>query len=279
LNVFTFTTLVALGSLFAGFLSSLTGLGGGVIVVPMLVILFRIDIHYAIGAALVSVIANSSGAAAYFVRHGYTNIRLGMALELATTLGGVTGAWLVTAAILPKEALMVTFGVVLLASAALSFRIKEQGFEEGPSDSWSRHLRLDGVIPTLDGPRPYRVRRFPAGFGIMYGAGVLSGLLGIGSGVFKVLALDNMMKVPFKVGTTTSTFMIGVTAAASAGLYLRQGYIVPDIALPVVLGSLSGALLGARVLPGARTPILRLLFILMLIGVAGQMIYEGLTGG
>jgi uncharacterized membrane protein YfcA len=279
LNVFTFTTLVALGSLFAGFLSSLTGLGGGVIIVPMLVILFRLDIHYAIGAALVSVIANSSGAAAYYVRHGYANIRLGMALELATTLGGVTGAWLVTAAILPKEALMVTFGVVLLASAMLSYRTREYGFAEGAPDGWSRHLRLDGVIPTPDGPRPYRVCRFPGGFGIMFGAGVLSGLLGIGSGVFKVLALDNMMKVPFKVGTTTSTFMIGVTAAASAGLYLRQGYIVPDIALPVVLGSLTGALLGARVLPAARTPVLRLLFVLMLITVAGQMIYEGITGG
>ena len=271
-----FALLVGAGSLGAGFLGSLTGLGGGVVLVPLLTLVFGVDIRYAIGASLISVIATSSGAAAAYVKEGYTNLRVGMFLEIATTLGALAGAFL--AARVPTSWIAVMFGVVLIHSAYLSSRTPGPAPEQGTSDRWATRLRLDGSYPTPSGLKAYRVHAVPAGFGIMVGAGVLSGLLGIGSGAIKVLAMDRAMRLPFKVSTTTSNFMIGVTAAASAGVYLNRGYIDPGLAMPVMLGVLLGSLGGARVLAGTRTRLLRVIFALVILLLGVEMIYNGLTG-
>ncbi len=171
------------------------------------------------------------------------------------------------------------FGVVLLVSAYASSRPHPQLIDAGPPDRLATRLRMDGSYPTPDGPRAYRVHNIPLGFGLMGVAGLLSGLLGIGSGALKVLAMDRAMRLPFKVSTTTSNFMIGVTAAASAGVYLRRGYIAPEVAMPVMLGVLAGSVLGARVLVLARPRVLRLVFALVIVALGIEMIYKGLTGG
>jgi uncharacterized membrane protein YfcA len=261
--------------LLAGFLGALTGLGGGVVIVPLLT-LFGVDLRYAIGASLVSVIATSSGAAAAYVKERYSNIRVGMLLEVATTLGALSGAFL--AVVVPTSSLAVVFGLVLLGSAYLSSRPRSEKTGDDPPDPLATRLRLDATYPTPEGPQPYHVHRVPLGFGLMYGAGILSGLLGIGSGAFKVLAMDQAMRLPFKVSTTTSNFMIGVTAAASAGIYLSRGYIDPGLTMPVMLGVLLGSVLGSRVLVAARTGVLRLVFGVVIVALAIQMIYRGLTG-
>jgi uncharacterized membrane protein YfcA len=276
MSALEFTLLVLLGGVAAGFLGSLTGLGGGVVIVPLLTALFGIDIHYAIGASLVSVIATSSGAAAAYVREGYSNVRVGMFLEIATTIGALTGAFVGSA--IPPDYLAIVFGVVLLVSAYLSSRARSDE-EGGPPDPIAARLRLDASYPTPQGRQHYHVQRVPLGFVLMYVAGVLSGLLGIGSGAFKVLAMDRAMRLPFKVSTTTSNFMIGVTAAASAGVYLQHNYIRPTVAMPVMLGVLAGSLLGTRVLVVARVKVLRLVFGAVIVALAIQMIYKGLTGG
>jgi uncharacterized membrane protein YfcA len=276
-NTLEFTLVIGLGALAAGFLGALTGLGGGVVIVPLLAWL-GVDLRYAIGAALVSVIATSSGAAAAYVKEGYSNIRVGMFLELATTVGAVSGAFLATDVIKSTGMLAVIFGVVLLGSAYLSLRPPPDTPGADAPDPLATWLRLDSSYPTPEGPRSYHVHGVPLGLGLMYVAGVLSGLLGIGSGALKVLALDRAMRIPFKVSTTTSNFMIGVTAAASAGLYLHRGYIDPVLALPVVLGVLLGATLGTRVLARARVHVLRLVFSVVIVALAVQMIYQGLKG-
>src|SRR6266478_2673748 len=187
LNTLELTALIGLGALVAGFLGALTGLGGGVVIVPLLTVVFHVDIHYAIGAALVSVIATSSGAAAAYVREGYSNVRVGMFLEIATTVGALVGAALILH--LRVSIISIIFGVVLLYSAYASM---------------TEHTHSDAN----DGPD--RIATW--------------------------LAMDRAMKLPFKVSTTTSNFMIGVTAAAGAGVYLRRGYVDPGLAMPVMLG-------------------------------------------
>jgi uncharacterized protein len=277
MNVFEFTVLVWLGSLAAGLLGSLTGLGGGVVIVPLLTLVFGVDIRYAIGASLVSVIATSSGAAAAYVKEGFSNLRIGMFLEIATVAGALLGAHLVTAA--PRAAIAVVFGVVLISSAAISWRPHRQRPDDSqPSDPLAVRLQLDGTYPATGGLVGYHVRRVPAGFGLMFVAGVLSGLLGIGSGAMKVLAMDQVMRLPFKVSTTTSNFMIGVTAAASAGIYLNRGYIDPGLTMPVMLGVLAGSMLGARVLVRAHVRVLRWVFSAVIVVLAAQMMYKGLFG-
>ena len=276
MNVFEFTLLSMAGSLLAGFLGSLTGLGGGVVIVPLLTLGFGVDIRYAIGASLVSVIATSSGAAAAYVKEGFSNIRIGMFLEMATTLGALLGAML--AARIPTAAIAVIFGVVLIYSAYLSLHPPHGQVGLEASDPLAARLRMDSFYPTLDGPVAYHVHAVPTGFSLMFLAGALSGLLGIGSGAVKVLAMDRAMHIPFKVSTTTSNFMIGVTAAASAGIYLNRGYIDPGLAMPVMLGVLVGSLLGARVLVGARTRWLRITFGAVILVLGFEMIFNGLTG-
>jgi uncharacterized membrane protein YfcA len=275
MNVIEFSTLIGLGSLLAGFLGALTGLGGGVVLVPMLALLFHVDIRYAIGASLVSVIATSSGAAAAYVREGYSNIRIGMFLETATTAGALAGAALVL--YVSTNAIAIVFGAVLLYSAYLSSRHYEDSSGLA-SSRLAERLRLNGTYPSPEGKQPYNVTGVPAGYGIMFLAGVLSGLLGIGSGAVKVLAMDQAMKIPFKVSTTTSNFMIGVTAAASAGLYLHRGYITPGLAGPVMLGVLAGSIIGARVLVKARVKVLRYLFAVVIVVLGFEMIYKGIAG-
>lgn len=276
MTVLLFTTLVALGSLLAGFLGALTGLGGGVVIVPMLALVFHVDIRYAIGASLVSVIATSSGAAAAYVREGYSNIRIGMFLETATTIGAIVGA--IVALHVSGNAIAIVFGIVLLYSAFLSGRHREAIGTTVQASAPAVKLRLNGSYPTPQGIEHYNVTGVTAGYSLMFGAGVLSGLLGIGSGAVKVLAMDQAMKIPFKVSTTTSNFMIGVTAAASAGLYLSRGYIAPGIAMPVMLGVLTGSLIGARVLVKARVKALRYLFAAAVVALGIEMIYNGILG-
>jgi uncharacterized protein len=276
MTILEFTLLIAAGSFFAGLLGSLTGLGGGVVLVPLLTIAFKVDIRYAVGASLVSVIATSSGAAAAYVKEGFTNIRIGMFLEIATTLGALVGAFL--ASMVPTAAIGLVFGLVLLYSAYMSVNPPPESGEDVEPDSLATRLKMDGSYPSLTGQRAYHVRRVPAGFSLMFGAGTLSGLLGIGSGAVKVLAMDRAMNIPFKVSTTTSNFMIGVTAAASAGVYLNRGYIDPGLAMPVMLGVLAGSLLGTRVLAVTKTQKLRLVFagVIALLGL--EMLYKAVSG-
>ena len=277
MNVVELTALLLLGAFTAGLLGSLTGLGGGVVLVPLLTIFFKVDIRYAIGASLVSVIATSSGAAAAYVKEGFSNIRIGMFLEIATTLGALCGAFLST--VVPTRDLAIIFGLVLLYSAYLSRKPRTPEQRDLPPNPLATKLKMNGSFPSEEGgTRHYNVQNVPAGFSVMFGAGAISGLLGIGSGAVKVLAMDHAMKLPFKVSTTTSNFMIGVTAAASAGIYLNRGYVDPGLAMPVVLGVLSGSLLGARILMKAETKVLRLLFSLVIVGLGVQMIYEGISG-
>jgi uncharacterized protein len=243
--------------------------------VPLLVLVFGVDIRYAIGASLVSVIATSSGAAAAYVKEGYSNIRIGMFLEIATTFGALAGAFV--AARIATGAIGIVFGVVLLYSAFLSSRPRREGLEGERPDMLAVRLKMDSSYPTPGGRQAYHVHNVPAGFGLMFVAGSLSGLLGIGSGAIKVLAMDQAMRLPFKVSTTTSNFMIGVTAAASAGVYLNRGFIDPGLAMPVMLGVLLGSLLGARMLMAARVRALRLVFSLVVLALGIEMIYGGLT--
>jgi len=275
MTVLTLALFVAGGSFCAGLLGALTGLGGGIVVVPMLTLLFHVDLRYAVGASLVSVIATSSGAAAAYVREGFTNVRVGILLEVATTVGALVGAAI--AGFTPTSALAVLFGLVLFYTAIRSLRPRVEHTLLTTPDEWSSRLRLDSDYPTPQGRQPYSVRRVPAGFGIMFGAGMLSALLGIGSGILKVLAMDQVMGLPFKVSTTTSNFMIGVTAAASAGVYLHRGYIDPVLVMPVVLGVLTGATLGARVLARVHVKPLRMLFTAIMVVLALEMLYQGLT--
>src|SRR5205823_6119544 len=277
MNVIEFTFLVWTGSLVAGFLGSLTGLGGGVVLVPLLTLFFKVDLRYAIGASLVSVIATSSGSAAAYVKEGFSNIRIGMFLEIATTVGALLGAYLT--AKVPASALAILLGVVLIYSAYVSRRTRPRTETPEPPDPLATKLKMNGTFPDTSGIRSYNVYRVPAGFGVMFGAGALSGLLGIGSGALKVVAMDQAMKIPFKVSTTTSNFMIGVTAAASAGVYLSRGYIDAALAMPVMLGVLIGSLMGTRVLVKTQTRLLRQVFsgVIVLLGI--EMMLKGLTGG
>lgn len=270
------TALVFCGSILAGIVGSLTGLGGGIIITPLLTLLLGVDIHYAIGAALISVIATSSGAAAAYVKEGFSNIRIGMFMEIATTTGAVLGAAL--ALHVPTSTIAVIFGLVLLYSAFLSLRSHDDERTPDKPDPLAQALELDSTYPTSNGLKSYHVHHVVTGSSVMFGAGILSGLLGVGSGALKVLALDKAMRIPFKVSTTSSNFMIGVTAAASVGLYLKHGYIDPGLGMPVVLGVLVGAFLGARLLPGMRTRILRPAFSAVIAILALEMMYHGLTG-
>jgi uncharacterized protein len=275
-NIVEFSLLVWLASVLAGFLGSLTGLGGGIIITPVLTLALGVDIRYAIGASLVSVIATSSGAAAAYVREGFSNIRIGMFLEIATTLGALGGALLATK--MPTSAISIIFGLALLYSAYASSRPRHEHPGDCLPNPFATRLKMNGVYPTNDGPVAYCPQSVPSGFSLMFGAGVLSGLLGIGSGAVKVIAMDQAMRLPFKVSTTTSNFMIGVTAAASAGIYLSRGYINPGLAMPVMLGVVSGSLVGARVLAEAKTKLLRIVFGVVIAIMAFEMIYHGVTG-
>jgi uncharacterized membrane protein YfcA len=271
----TETALVMLaGGVLAGTLGSLTGLGGGVIIVPMLTIAFGVPVREAIGVSLISIIATSSGAATRFLGTGLTSLRAGTFLQIAASTGAVLGA--LAAGRLGTNVLFVVFGVVLLYSAvsSLGARASDEHGADASSPA-ARALRLGGAYRTPDGWRPYNITNVPAGFAVMVLAGFLSALLGIGSGAFKVLAMDRLMRFPFKVSTATSNFMIGVTAATSAGFYLTRGEVPPLVAGPIVLGVLGGSALGASLVSRAPVRALRLLFATILSVVAVQMLLKG----
>lgn len=246
------------------------------VVIPLLTLCFGVDFHYAVGAALVASIATSSGSGSAYVKEGITNIRLGMFLEIATTIGAVAGA--MVAVYLNNNMIAVIYGLVLILTGVMQFVKKQDHIGEHGSEI-ARRLRLYGSWPQKDGTwQSYELRNVAGGFGIMGIAGMLSGILGIGSGVLKVIAMDNMMKVPFKVSTTTSNFMMGVTACASAVVYIQRGNITPGIACPVMIGVLLGALTGARLLKRLDVRVLRRVFAVAVLAVAANMIYMGVTG-
>ena len=275
-NLFFFFAVLG-SSLFAGFVGSLVGLGGGVFIVPILTLIFHVDFTAAIGASIVSVIATSSGAAAAYVKDRMTNLRVGMFLEVATTLGAICGALLTT--ILNASVLFVVFGVVLLISAApLIMRLGEELPVGVVNHKWAEPLHLPSSYPDFRTKQDvaYNVAHIRWGFSMMYIAGLVSGLLGIGSGTFKVLALDTAMRLPMKVSTTTSNFMIGVTAAASAGIFFQRGAIDPVVAAPVAIGVLAGATIGAKSLTRISNVWLKKLFVPVIVLVAINMLARGL---
>jgi uncharacterized membrane protein YfcA len=263
------------GSIVAGLLGSLLGLGGGVLIVPLLTLLFKVPIEYAIGASIVSVIATSSGAAAAYVRDHMTNMRIGMFLEIATTTGAICGAFV--AGLVSPQFLFVVFGTVLLISIIpLVFKLGEELPREVKNDRLASALSLSSTYPDNRlGIVSYQATNTPWGFGMMYVAGLISGLLGVGSGTFKVIAMDTLMRLPMKVSTTTSNFMIGVTAAASAGIYFSRGDVLPLVSAPVALGVLFGALIGARVMARLSNRGLRLIFLPILVIISLQMVLRG----
>jgi len=273
MTVAEFVPIVFGAAVAAGFLGSLTGLGGGVIVTPVLTLFLGVDLRYAIGASLVSVIATSSGAAAAYVRDGFSNIRVGMFLEIATTLGALCGAYLGTH--VPTSALSIVFGLILLQSAWQAARPHRHKDSAAPADPLGERLKLNGSYTNNGTKETYAVHRVKTGFGLMFGAGAISGLLGIGSGSLKVIAMDRAMQIPFKVSTATSNFMIGVTAAASASIYLIRGYVNPGIAMPVMLGVLAGSMMGANFLARLPVVLLRRVFAVVVGVVAIQMIAAG----
>jgi uncharacterized membrane protein YfcA len=273
-------TLIVFGiSIVAGVLGSLLGLGGGIIVVPVLTLLFKIDIRYAVGASIVSVIATSSGAAAAYVRERMTNLRVAMFLELGTTTGALSGAFL--ASRINPRWLFVLFGIVLGYSALIMFKKRHSvAGEDVPHDAWADKLNLHGSYYDQAERREivYRVTHSWIGLAMMYVAGVVSALLGIGSGSLKVPAMDLAMRLPIKVSTATSNFMIGVTAAASAGVYFAQGKINPVIAAPVAVGILIGATAGSRLLGRLHSKVIRVAFVIVLLVISVQMLLKGFRG-
>ncbi|MDA8070893.1 MAG: sulfite exporter TauE/SafE family protein [Actinomycetota bacterium] len=268
--------LLFLISIVAGILGSLIGLGGGVVVVPVLTLLFHVDIRLAIGASIVSVIATSSGAAAAYVRERMTNLRAGMFLEIATTTGAVTGAYVTT--YLPARFLFVLFGAVMAYSSVATYRKRHADHPLAVShDRIANAMRLHGSYydEAIHKEIVYKVTGTKPGLAIMYVAGLVSALLGIGSGALKVPAMDLAMHLPMKVSTATSNFMIGVTAAASAGIYFARGQIDPIIAAPVAAGVLGGATLGAKALGKIESKTIRLIFVVVLIVIAIEMFQRG----
>jgi uncharacterized protein len=266
-------------SIVAGVLGSLLGLGGGIVVVPVLTLLLHVDIRYAVGASIVSVIATSSGAAAAYVRERMTNLRVAMLLEMGTTSGALTGAYL--AAVLNPRWIFILFGLVLAYSAIVMLKKGELALDAPvPPDPLADHLRLHGSFydPALGREHPYHVTHVKLGLALMYVAGVVSALLGIGSGALKVPAMDLAMRMPIKVSTATSNLMIGVTAAASAGAYFVRGDINPFIAAPVAAGILIGATIGSRLLGRLDSKSIRIAFVIVMVWVSIEMFLKGVRG-
>lgn len=262
-------------SVMAGIVGSVLGLGGGIVVTPALTLLFGVDIKTAIGASIISVIATSSGSAIAYIRDRITNVRVGMFLEIATTVGAITGAFI--GGLVAPRILYIVFGLLLLYSALAMVKKVNVELPQGVKlHPVARKLKLNNQYydKALQQNVPYNVDNVYGGFGVMYGAGVISGLLGIGSGSFKVMAMDVFMKLPLKVSSATSNFMMGVTGAASAGIYLFRGDIDPVISAPVALGVLTGATIGARLMQKLKTRTIRKIFIPVMGYVAIQMIIE-----
>jgi uncharacterized protein len=275
---FLLTVIVALMALalIAGFVGSLSGLGGGMFIVPALVIFARVPMQVAVGASLIAVVATSAGASVAFVRDGWTNLKVAIVLECATVTGAIVGAFL--AGLASTTLLELLFAVVMLQSAYFSLR-KRDSEPLATSDQLCHRLGLDGSFPEYDGSTvSYGVANLPGGAALMTLAGLMSGLLGIGSGALKVIAMDQIMHLPLKVSSATSNFMIGVTAGAGALVFLARGFISPMVAAPVALGVTAGAIAGSKLLPYANVRWLRAGFVGILVLVAVEMGWRAITG-
>lgn len=267
--------ILFLGAISAGLLGSLTGLGGGVIIIPLLTLGFGVPMHYAIGASLISVIGTSSGAAVAFVKEGFTNMRIGMFLEIATTAGAIVGA--LVSGMLNPNTIGIIFASILLLTVILNLKGKPDHQEPLVKGSLEEKLKLYGTFPDKGVVKSYSARNTIPGFLMMMFAGAMSGLLGIGSGALKVLAMDNMMKLPFKVSTTTSNFMIGVTAVASALIYFQRGEIIPVIVAPVLIGVVIGSFIGSKTLMVSKTKKLKVFFAIVITILSIYMMYNGIN--
>lgn len=263
------------GAVAAGLLGSLTGLGGGVVIIPLLTLGFGVPMHYAIGASLISVIGTSSGSAVAFVKEGFTNVRIGMFLEIATTTGAIVGALI--SGILNPNTIGIIFASILIMTVVLNLRKKPDHQEPLIEGSLEHRLQLFGTFPDKGVIKEYSARNTVSGFFMMVFAGVMSGLLGIGSGALKVLAMDNMMKLPFKVSTTTSNFMIGVTAVASSLIYFQRGEIIPVIVAPVLIGVVVGSFIGSKTLIVSQTKKLKVVFAVVVGILSIYMMYNGIN--
>jgi uncharacterized protein len=264
-------------SVIAGGAGAILGLGGGILLIPILTLFFGVDLHSAMGASIVSVIATSSGAAAAYLRTSLSNIRIGLFLALATVSGALVGAAL--AGVVPTRLLQLLLGLALAYSTVTTLRqLRVELPDVTEADPLALRFGLEGTYydAALDRDVKYRAAHVAAGFGAMLGAGLLSGLLGIGSGAFKVLAMDYLMRLPMKVSTATSNFMIGLTAAASAGIYFSRGDIHVLIVAPVAVGVLAGAYLGTTVMARMRNTTVRKLFLPIVVYLALSMILRGL---
>lgn len=262
-------------SILAGTLGAILGIGGGMIVVPFLTLVLNVDIRLAVAASLISIVATSSGAAASFLKDRLTNLRVAVVLEVGTVLGAITG--FLISKFINASWLFLVFGFFLLFSATMMLR-KREDYSGTVDHPWSRKLKLAGKYPKGNGEWiAYSVAGVPWGLFLMYFAGILSALLGIGSGILKVLAMDNIMRLPIKVSSATSNFMIGVTATASAGAYFMQGLIRPEIAAPVAVGILGGSWIGARLMVRMQPSLIRKIFVGVLSIVAVQMIVKGIS--
>ncbi len=266
--------ILFLGAISAGLLGSLTGLGGGVIIIPLLTLGFGVPMHYAIGASLISVIGTSSGAAVAFVKEGFTNMRIGMFLEIATTAGAIVGA--LVSGMLNPNTIGIIFASILLLTVILNLKGKPDHQESLIKGSLEEKLKLYGTFPDKGVLKSYAARNTVPGFFMMMFAGAMSGLLGIGSGALKVLAMDNMMRLPFKVSTTTSNFMIGVTAVASSLIYFQRGEIIPVIVAPVLVGVVVGSFIGSKTLMVSKTKKLKTFFAIVITILSIYMMYNGI---
>jgi uncharacterized protein len=272
--------ILALVAVAAGLVGSLTGLGGAVIVIPVLVAFFAVPFPVAAGTGMVTILATSSTTGAAYVRDRLSDLRIGMFLEIATVPGALVGASLTILLVHANldDALLVALGVILLAIVPMTLSKRGEDLPTPrPADARSRRLGMRGEYrdAALGRTVPYEAADTSPALGVMFGAGVVSGTFGIGAGVFKVLALDRFLNLPMKVATATSNFMIGVTAAAGAGVLLAAGYVNPLIAAPVALGTAGGAYLGSHVLPGLRNRTVRLLFVPVVVALAIEVILRG----
>jgi len=268
-----FDLIIIAVSMVSGCFGAMLGLGGGVILIPVLVSVLGVDVKSAIAASLVAVVTTSGAAALIRGRDSMSNYRVGVTLEVAAGLGAIAGAVLATLA--PGDVLTMLFGVSLLATGALSWRAVDDTERVLPQTWWGRVLQLDGVEETKEGLKVYHVQKVPVGLGVMTIAGLLSGMLGIGSGAYKVLAMDTCMRMPFRVSTITSNFMIGITAASGVMVYLRDGMVDPTIAGPVLIGIVPGAMFGSWLVPKIHVSTLKKIFLVVIVLVGLQMMFKG----
>lgn len=274
-RILVYELILFLSSIAAGFIGTLLGLGGGIIVVPVLTLFLEIDIRYAIAASLLSVITTSSSGAANFLKEGLANLRIATFLEVGTVFGAITGFFIASS--INASFLYFLFAGFLIFSMVMMYRQREDIISEY-NHPWSERLNLSGLYTDRAGVMiDYKVDKADLSLFFMYIAGILSAILGIGSGILKVIAMDNAMKLPMKVSTATSNFMIGVTAVASAGAYFIKGDIRPPIVIPVALGVIIGSWLGARAVKKVPSSAIRIIFIILMFFVSLQMIYKGYT--